>query len=77
MTNLETRLPDALFRQMQSITEREQISFDEFIAIAVAGQVSAWTTGANFAERAAAGDWQKARQILAAAPDVEPETFDQ
>ncbi len=76
MTSIETKIPDALYRQAKSIAEREQISLDEFIALALAGQVSAWETSRTFAGRAAQGDWQKARQVLANAPDAEPEEHD-
>lgn len=76
MTNIETKIPDALYRQAQAIAEREQISLDEFIAIALAGQVSAWETKRTFAQRAAKGDWKTALEVLAKAPDVEPEDFD-
>ena len=76
MTNIETKIPDALYRQAQAIAQREQISLDELIAIALASQVSVWEARQNFSERAAKGDWEKARQILANAPDEEPEDRD-
>lgn len=76
MTKLNTKIPDALFRQAQTIANREQISLDQFIAIALASQVSVWETRQNFAERAQNGDWQKAQEILAKAPDIEPENYD-
>jgi hypothetical protein len=76
MTKLNTKIPDALFRQAQTIADREQISLDQFIAIALASQVSVWETRQNFAERAQTGDWQKAQEILAKAPDIEPENYD-
>jgi hypothetical protein len=76
VTSIETKLPDALYRQAQAIAEREQISLDELIAIALASQVSVWENGRAFAERAAKGDWGKAREVLAKAPDAEPEDQD-
>ncbi len=76
MTKLNTKIPDALLRQAQTIANREQISLDQFIAIALASQVSVLETRQNVAERAKIGDWQKAKEILAKAPDVEPENYD-
>lgn len=76
MTKLNTKIPDALFRQAQTIANREQISLDQFIAIALASQVSVRETRQNFAERAQNSDWQKAQEILAKAPDIEPENYD-
>lgn len=77
MTSVETKIPDALYRQAQAIAQREDISLDELIAIALASQVSVWQARQSFSEQAAQGDWEKARQILANAPDKEPEDHDQ
>ncbi len=60
----------------QSIAEREELSLDQFISLALASQVSVWEARANFAERAKQGDWQKAQEILAKAPHNDPEEFD-
>lgn len=76
MTTINTKVPDALFRQAKEIAEREEISLDEFIALALASQISGWNVGSTFAERAKRGDWEKAREILAKAPDIEAEDFD-
>jgi hypothetical protein len=76
MTSIETKIPDALYRQAQAIAQREDISLDELIAIALASQVSVWQAKLTFSEREAQGDWEKARQILANAPDDEPEDRD-
>jgi hypothetical protein len=76
VTSIETKIPDALYRQAQAIAEREQISLDELIAIALASQVSVWENRRTFAERAAKGEWEKAREVLAKAPEAEPEDHD-
>ena len=76
MTNIATKIPDALFRQVQSIAEREELSLDQFISIALASQVSVWEMRESFVERAKQGDWKKAQEILAKAPDRAPEEFD-
>lgn len=76
MTTISTKIPDSLFRQAQSIAEREEISFDELVAIALAGQISAFETKNSFTQRAARGDWEKAREILANVPDTEPDEQD-
>ncbi len=56
--------------------ESEEITSDEFISLALASQVSSWNVGKKFAVRAKNGDWEKAREILAKAPDIEAEDFD-
>ena len=76
MTTISTKIPDTLFRQAKSIAEREDMTLDQFIAVALASQISSWETGKSFTERAGRGDWQKSREILAKAPDAEPEDYD-
>jgi hypothetical protein len=76
MTTISTKMPDTLFLHAKAIAEREEITLDQFIALAVASQISSWEIGQSFAKRAEKGDWKEARKILAKAPDVEPETAD-
>lgn len=76
MTTISAKIPDILLSKIYRITEREHITLDQFVALALASQVSSWEVGESFAERAERGDWKKARDILAKAPDVEPEDFD-
>lgn len=76
MTTVETHIPDSLYKQIKSLAERESISVDQLISIALAGQVSAWLTKDYLAERAARGSWDKALEVLAQVPDVEPAEHD-
>ncbi|MEK6278841.1 MAG: hypothetical protein AABN95_00645 [Acidobacteriota bacterium] len=76
MTTIETHIPDSLYKQVKSLAERENISIDQLVSIALAGQVSAWLTKTYLAERAARGSWDKALEVLAQAPDVEPADHD-
>ncbi len=76
MTIISTKIPDTLFRQAKTIADSEEMTLDQFIALALASQVSSWNVGKTFTERAKKGDWQKSREILAKAPDVEAEDFD-
>jgi hypothetical protein len=56
--------------------ESEEITFDGFDSPTLVNQVSSWNTVETFVERAKNGDWEKAREILTKAPDVEAEDFD-
>ncbi len=76
MTTIETHIPDSLYKQVKSLAERESISVDQLISIALAGQVSAWLTKDYLAERAARGSWDRALEVLAQVPDIEPEEHD-
>ena len=76
MTIISTKIPDTLFRQAKTIADSEEMTFDQFIALALASQVSSWNVGKTFTEHAPKGDWQKSREILAKVPDVKAEDFD-
>jgi|GEM_PF-1768511 len=76
MTTINTKIPDSLFRQAKTIAENEEMTLDQFIALALASQVSSWNTGKSFAERAENGSWKKAKEILSQAPDITSESFD-
>jgi hypothetical protein len=76
MTTISTKIPDSLFRQAKTIADDEEMTLDQFIALALASQISSWNTGKSFAERAKKGDWKKVRDILAKAPDIEADDFD-
>ena len=72
MTRIESQIPDSLYKQVRSLAEREHISVDQLVSIALAAQVSAWLTKDYIEERARRGNWDKALEVLAHVPDVEP-----
>jgi hypothetical protein len=76
MTTISTKIPDVLFRHATSIAEREDMTLDQFIALALASQISSWEIGKSLTDRAENGDWEKAKRVLATAPDTEPDDFD-
>ena len=40
MTTVETQIPDSLYKQVKSLAERESITVDQLVSIALAAQVS-------------------------------------
>ena len=76
MTKIESQIPDSLYNQVRSLAEREHISIDQLVSIALAAQVSAWLTKDYIEERAKRGNWDKALEVLAHVPDVEPAEHD-
>jgi len=76
MTKIESRIPDALFAQAKQLAERENISLDQLITIALTAQVPAGMTKDYLGSRAARGSWEKAREVLAKAPDTQPPARD-
>lgn len=76
MTNLNVQIPDSLYKQVEALAARENISVDQLVAIALSAQVSAWMTKDYLEQRAERGSWQKFQQVLTKVPDVEPEDYD-
>ena len=76
MTTIETKIPDSLYNQVKSLAEREQITIDQLVAIALASQVSSWMTKDYLEERARRGSWNEALKVLSQVPDVEPAEHD-
>jgi hypothetical protein len=58
------------------LAEREAISLNQFIALAVAEKMSALLTSTYLEERANRGSRAQFRRILARVPDVEPAAGD-
>lgn len=76
MPELNVSIPDALYKQVAELAGRENISLDQWVAIALSAQVSAWMTQDYLVERAKRGSWEQFQQVLMKFPDVEPEEFD-
>ncbi|MEP7339302.1 MAG: hypothetical protein ABI977_16315 [Acidobacteriota bacterium] len=76
MKTINSQIPDSLYQQVEQLARRENISFDQLVAVALSAQVSAWMTKDYLEERARRGSWEKAMQVLNQVPDVEPEAHD-
>lgn len=76
MTILKAQIPDSLYKQVEALATREEVTIDQLVAIALSAQVSAWMTKDYLEERAKRGNWEKFQEVLAKVPDVEPEEDD-
>lgn len=76
MRELNVTIPDALYQQVAELVARENISLDQWVAIALSAQVAAWMTQNYLVERAKWGIWEQFQQVLMKVPDLEPEEFD-
>ncbi len=76
MTTLSAKIPNSLYKQVEELTKREDLPLDQFVAIALSAQVSAWMTKEYLEERAKRGSWGKVQKILSKVPDIEPEEQD-
>lgn len=76
MTTLSLRLPDSLHKGLKDIVQREGISINQFVTLAVAEKLSALLTEEYLAERAQRGSRAAYLKGLAEVPDVEPAEYD-
>jgi hypothetical protein len=76
MINLETKVPDALYQQLESLARREDISVEQLVLIALSAQVSAWMTKDYLEEKAKKGSWEQFQQVLTKVSRQEPEDYD-
>lgn len=72
MTTIEAKVPDYLARLAHEAAEKEHVSVDQIVALALASQVSAWRVRDDMATRAARGNVADFDRILAKVPDVPP-----
>ena len=76
MTTITADLPDSLLRRAKIIAEKEGMTLDQFLAIALSGQLSSWDTAKSVEDHVKRKSWERMRELLSKAPDVEPEPFD-
>lgn len=76
MTTLTIQLPASLAKKAAELARRDDISLDQFAAMAVAEKTSAWMTEDYLAERAKRGSREKFLKAMAKVPHVEPAEHD-
>lgn len=76
MSTITLTLPPSLHDQAKAMAERDQISVDQFVALAVAEKLSALMTEDYLKARAARGDRARFDQVLAKVPDGDPDPGD-
>lgn len=76
MSTLSLRLPDYLHNNIRELAQKEGVSINQFITLAVAEKMSALMTEDYLGERSKRGDRAKFEAVLAKVPDVEPEEYD-
>jgi hypothetical protein len=72
MSTLSLRLPESLHRKIRELADRDEISINQFIAMAVAEKTSAMLTVDYLADRGRRGSEALFDRILARVPDVAP-----
>ncbi|MEQ9310648.1 MAG: toxin-antitoxin system HicB family antitoxin [Balneolaceae bacterium] len=76
MSTLSVRLPESLHRKIKELAEKEGVSMNQFITLAVSEKMSALLTIDYLKDRAEKASKQKFENIMNQVPDVEPEEYD-
>ena len=76
MSTISLRLPDSLHKTVRELAEREKVSINHLITLALAEKVSALMTEEYLGERARRGDKGRFERAMAKVPDIEPEDGD-
>ena len=76
MSTISLRLPDSLHKQVRKLAERESVSINQLITLALAEKLSALMTEEYLEERAKHGNRKKFERAMAKVPKVVPEEYD-
>jgi len=76
MSTLSVRLPKSLHKRLKEMAEKEGVSMNQFITLAVTEKVSTLLTVDHLKERAKQGDRKTFQDLLEKVPDIEPEEHD-
>ena len=71
MTQLNITIPDSIYNCVQALASKENMSIDQFVALALGEKMSALMTEDYLLQRAKQGQRDKFIAVLDAAPDVE------
>jgi len=72
MSTISLRLPDSLHETARELAEKESISINQLITLALAEKVSALMTEEYLGSRAKRGDPKKFARAMAKVADIEP-----
>lgn len=72
MTTIEAKVPDYLARLAAEVAEREKVSVDQIVALALSAQVEAWRIRDDMETRARRANPADYDALLAKVPDVPP-----
>lgn len=76
MSTLSVRLPESLHKRLKEMADKEGVSMNQLITLAVSEKISTLLTVDYLKERAQKGDPKTFDRFLEKVPDTEPEEFD-
>ena len=72
MTKIEANVPDYLAKQALAVAEREKVSVDQIVALALSAQIAAWKGSDDMETRAKRANRAAFDRVMAKVPDVPP-----
>ena len=76
MSTLSGTLPESILNRVESLAREDGVSVDAFVASVFSQRVAVAEADSYVGRRAARGSAGQLRELLAKAPDVEPEACD-
>ena len=76
MSTISLRLPDSLHKQVRKLAEKESVSINQLVTLALAEKISALLTEEYLETRAKRGSRKKFERAMGKVPNVEPEEYD-
>jgi hypothetical protein len=76
MSAISVRLPDSLHDAVRDLAKRDNVSINQFVALALAEKVAALMTEEYLMERARRGSRTKFEDALGKVADIEPDERD-
>ncbi len=76
MSTISLRLPDSLHKQVRKLAEKESVSINQLVTLALAEKISALLTEEYLETRAKRGSRKKFERAMVKVPKVEPEECD-
>ncbi len=76
MSTLSARFPESFHKRLKEMADKEGVSMNQLITLAVSEKVSTLLTVDYLKQRAQKGDRKTFNELLEKVPDTEPEEFD-
>ena len=76
MSAISVRLPDSLHRRVKEVAQRDKVSINQMITLALAEKLSALETEDYLGKRVQRGSKAKFQRVLKKVSNRKPESFD-
>ncbi len=77
MKTIHAKIPDYLAKLAAEAADKEKVSVDQIVALALSAQVAAWNVRDDLETRAKRGKLEDFDRVMAKVPDVPPVSGDE